>query len=169
MSHAAINVEILPIAEAYIEGFHQCLDSVARERAYLAFVEAPPLEAVREFVLSNIAQDVPQFVALHSSVVIGWCDILPASLPGFRHCGRLGMGVRQDYRSLGIGKKLLMATLNQARERELERVELEVYVSNQPAIELYQKAGFVVEGIKKKGRKLDGVYEDVMCMALLFE
>jgi RimJ/RimL family protein N-acetyltransferase len=38
----------------------------------------------------------------------------------------------------------------------LERIELEVFASNTGANRLYEKAGFVVEGVKKKRRKLDG-------------
>jgi RimJ/RimL family protein N-acetyltransferase len=48
----------------------------------------------------------------------------------------------------------------------LERIELEVFASNTPAITLYEKKGFVVEGVKKKARKLDGVYDDMIQMAL---
>lgn len=164
----AINLQILPIAEEYIPGFHSCLDSVAHERAYLAFLEAPAFEAAQQFVRSNIARDLPQFVALADNAVIGWCDISPERLPGFTHSGRLGMGVLKNYRGQGIGRKLLSVTLNKAKEKQLERVELEVYASNQSAIALYQSAGFVVEGIKKKGRKLEGHYEDIVWMALLF-
>jgi RimJ/RimL family protein N-acetyltransferase len=32
---------------------------------------------------------------------------------------------------------------------------------------LYEQAGFLVEGIKRKGRKLDGTYDDVIFMAKL--
>ena len=169
MNNQSSDVQILPIAEEYITGFRQCLDSVARERQYLGFVEAPGLDVIREFVRSNIAQDLPQFVAIEGGTVVGWCDISPESLPGFTHCGRLGMGVHKDFRGKGIGNRLVVATLDEAREKKLERVELEVFASNQPAIELYKKVGFAVEGVKKKGRKLDGVYDDVVCMALLFE
>ena len=49
-------IQILPIAEEHIESYHQCLDSVARERMYLALVEAPPLDSTRAFVLSNTEQ-----------------------------------------------------------------------------------------------------------------
>lgn len=156
----------MPIAEEYIEGFHHCLDSVARERRYLAFVQAPPFESAREFVLSNIAKNVSQLVALSGNDVIGWCDISPMRLEGFTHCGTLGMGVRQDFRGLGIGTRLLEQTISEAREMGLERIELEVFASNAAAIKLYEKAGFVVEGVKKKGRKLDGEYDDLVEMAL---
>ena len=57
-------IAILPFAPEHIDGFRRTLDIVARERKYLSFLEAPPLEATREFVLNNIARRNPQFVAL---------------------------------------------------------------------------------------------------------
>jgi ribosomal protein S18 acetylase RimI-like enzyme len=166
MTDNADTNQIIPISEDYIESYHQCLDSVARERRYLAFLEAFPLEASREFVRTNIANDVPQFVAIKDGEVIGWCDISPLRFPGMTHCGRLGMGVRNGFRGLGIGEKLIRQTIAKAKEKGLERIELEVFASNQPAIRLYEKVGFVVEGVKKKARKLDGIYDDILDMAL---
>ena len=159
-------IKIVPIAEEHIERQHRCLETVALERRYLAFVQAPPFESVREFVLSNIARNAPQVVALSGDDVVGWCDITPMELEGFSHCGRLGMGVRKDFRRLGIGARLLEHTIGQARVMGLERIELEVFASNTPALRLYEKAGFVVEGEKKKARKLDGEYGDLVQMAL---
>jgi ribosomal protein S18 acetylase RimI-like enzyme len=160
------SIKIMPIAEEHIEGFYQCLDSVARERRHLAFVQAPPLESVRKFVLSNMANNVPQLVALSRNILVGWCDISPMKYEGFTHCGTLGMGVHKDFRRLGIGTKLLEHTIGAAKEIGLERIELEVFASNTAAIRLYEKAGFVVEGVKKKGRKLAGEYDDLVQMAL---
>jgi ribosomal protein S18 acetylase RimI-like enzyme len=157
---------IVPISEEHIEGFHKCLDSVARERRFLAFTEAPSLDSARQFVLSNIENDVPQFVALLGEEVIGWCDVSPMTEEGFAHCGRLGMGVHQDFRGQGIGTQLLAQAMQKSREKGLERIELEVYGSNESAIKFYERAGFVVEGVKKKGRKLDGEYDDLVQMAV---
>jgi ribosomal protein S18 acetylase RimI-like enzyme len=118
--------------------------------------QAPPLSSVQAFVCSNIASGVPQFVALVGDEVVGWCDISPSRYEGFTHVGELGMGVRKDLRGQGIGTRLLDATLARVRACGLERVELEVYSLNEPAIRLYEKRGFVVEGVKKGARKLDG-------------
>ncbi len=168
MSDEALpDVRIVPIAEEHIEGFHRCLDAVARERRYLAFLQAPPLDSTRDFVLHNIAHGVPQFVALRGREVVGWCDISPLEREGFRHCGRLGMGVRADARRRGIGTRLIERTVRAAIEMGLERIELEVYASNEPAIRLYEKVGFVVEGTKVRARKLEGAYDDMIEMALL--
>ena len=167
MTHPTVqDIKIVPIAQEYIEGFHRCLDSVAREQRYLAFIQAPPFESARGFVLSNIDNNVPQFVALFGNDLVGWCDIIPLRLKGFTHCGTLGMGVRKDFRRLGIGTRLLERTIAEARVVGLERVELEVFASNTAAIKLYQKAGFSVEGVKVKGRKFAGEYDDLVQMVL---
>ena len=85
---------------------------------------------------------------------------------GFTHCGRLGMGVHKSFRRLGLGTRLIERTISRAKGRGLERIELEVLASNTPAIKLYEKVGFVVEGVKKRARKLDGAYDDLVEMAL---
>lgn len=160
------DIQVVPIAEKYIEGYCESLDSVARERRYLAFVQAPPRESVRQYVLSNIEKEIPQFVALSGNEVIGWCDITPMRRAGFTHCGELGMGVRDGFRRKGIGTKLVEQTIQKAKLQGIERIELEVFKSNTPAKRLYEKMGFVVEGVKRKARKLDNVYDDLVGMAL---
>ena len=144
-----------------------CLDTVAKERRYLALTEAPPADAVREFIRSAIARRVPQFVALDRKQVIGWCDIFPQERESIAHVGRLGMGVLPKYRRRGIGRRLAEKTIARAKRNGLERIELDVYASNHSGIALYKSLGFAVEGVKRKGRKLDGVYEDVLVMGLL--
>jgi ribosomal protein S18 acetylase RimI-like enzyme len=160
-------IQIRSISEEYFEGFHACLDSVARERHYLALVQAPPLEATKEFLRLDIEKDVIRKIATKRGEVIGWCDISPGRNEGFTHSARLAMGVCKKYRGVGIGKKLLREAIAEARKTGLERIELEVYSSNIPALTLYEKHGFVREGVKVKGRKLDGVYEDIIEMALI--
>ena len=168
MSHRVVkNVQIVPITEKYIESFHKCLDSVARERKYLANVKAPSLESTRESVLSNILKNIPQYVAVDGDIVVGWCEIMPNKGEGFTHSGTLNtMGLSRAYRGRGYGKKLMETTIMAAKEYGIERVELLVYRSNVPAIRFYEKTGFVQEGIKKNARKLDGKYDDVFLMVL---
>jgi len=156
----------MPVEDKYIESFHSCLDSVGRERKYLGFLQAPPLESTREFVQYNIQHNIPQFIAVDGERVVGWCDIRPQRLEGFTHCGILGMGVLDGYRGKGYGTQLMDEALRAAKNYGMERVELEVYASNIPAIRLYEKKGFRHEGVKEKARKLDGVYDDIIMMAL---
>jgi ribosomal protein S18 acetylase RimI-like enzyme len=79
------------------------------------------------------------------------------------------MGVLPVYRRQGIGRKLLSAVLEKAREIGIERVELVVFSSNKVAIALYEEFGFHKEGVKQKSWKLDGKYEDDIVMGLIFQ
>lgn len=76
------------------------------------------------------------------------------------------MGVHPEYRRLGIGRQLVVQTIQKAKAKGLERIELEVFASNALAIGLYEKLGFLIEGRKKRARKLDGNYDDIIEMAL---
>ncbi len=160
------NIEIIQIREEYIESYHACFDSIAKERIYLARLEAPPLEEVAEYTKKNIAKGNIHLVALIDDRVVGWCGIPRMKKEGFRHCGVLGMGVHKNFRGKGLGKSLMNTAITKAKEQGLERIELEVYSINAAAVHLYKQAGFEVEGIKKKARKLDGIYSDNLCMAL---
>ena len=59
------------------------------------------------------------------------------------------LAVHPDFRQQGVGHKLLSALVNIAHEKEMIGLTLEVRVSNQPAIHLYQRHGFISEGIRK--------------------
>ena len=164
-----MTIAIVPIDEAHVEGFHACLDAVAREKKFLAQIEAPPLERIRGVVRESVASDVAQFVALDGSRVVGWCDVFPAWAETVKHCGTLGMGLLPDYRGRGIGKDLLTACLAKARDNGITRVELEVRADNQRALNLYERMGFVREAVKRRGMRFDGVYFDSIQMSLIFD
>jgi RimJ/RimL family protein N-acetyltransferase len=149
----------------HFDGYFACLDSVARERKWLGVTQAPGTESVRQYALSAIASGEPFFVALDGVKVVGWCDIPRGQREGFTHAGTLGMGVLSDYRHIGVGKSLLQAAMKRAREAGLQRVELAVFASNPVAIKMYEKAGFVHEGVRRKGRLIDGKYDDLVLMA----
>jgi RimJ/RimL family protein N-acetyltransferase len=139
-----------------IQGFWECVAEVAKERKYLSFVEAPQIEMSRKWIERLIKADFPRFVAADGDDVVGWIDIAPLNRKMFSHVGHLGMGLLAGYRGQGLGKRMMEAALAQAWEIGLERVELEVYPSNTPAIHLYEKFGFQLEGCRRKAKKLDG-------------
>jgi RimJ/RimL family protein N-acetyltransferase len=161
-------IDIIPIREYLIDSFHAALDVVCRERAYLAFLEAPPIEATREFVRDNIAKGHPQLVAVDEGNVVGWCDITPMQRPTMRHCGVLGIALVRAWRGRGLGERLIRQTLDAARAFGFPRVELTVRHDNTRAQALYRNGGFEVEGRKRRAILVDGVFYDSVVMALLF-
>ena len=56
------------------------------------------------------------------------------------------IAVLPEYRRLGLGKKLMEAMIDRARELSLETMFLEVRESNIPAISLYESFGFSTVG-----------------------
>ena len=159
------SVRFIPTEEKYIEGFNAAIATVARERRYIGLVEGPPIGGTRAFVRALLTGGGVQFLAVDGETVVGWCDIDRGQLEGFRHVGRLGMGLLPDYRSRGLGRRLAEIAIAAAISAGMERIELEVFASNEPAIALYRKLGFAVEGVKVKARKLDDIYDDNVFMA----
>jgi hypothetical protein len=51
-----MNFEIIPISEEHVNDFWSAVDSVAREHKYLAFLEGPPINTTKDFVLQNISR-----------------------------------------------------------------------------------------------------------------
>lgn len=64
------------------------------------------------------------------------------------------IATKPEYLRQGIGGELLHFAINHLRSKGVTKYYLEVKESNQPAIKLYQKYGFVVNGSRK------GYYHD---------
>jgi ribosomal protein S18 acetylase RimI-like enzyme len=141
------------------------IDSVARERRYLAATVGFSEESTESFIRFVRASNGVHLIACVNDSIVGWCDITSLSFEGMTHVGRLGMGVKTGFRGQGIGKALLKAALNRAYAQGLERVELEVFRSNESAVRLYEAHGFLQEGTKVKARKLDGMTDDILLFA----
>ena len=158
---------VVPLAEEHIAGYRAAFDQVAKEHRFLDYLEAPPAAAVQKFVLGNIRDENPQFVALDGNTVVGWCIIAPKLKPIYEHTGVLGMGIVEGYRGRGIGNALINTTLAAARQRGLKRIELQVRENSLSAVTLFEKSGFVMEGVMRKHAFVDGEYENSVLMALL--
>ncbi|MDE7157012.1 MAG: ribosomal protein S18-alanine N-acetyltransferase [Lachnospiraceae bacterium] len=60
------------------------------------------------------------------------------------------IAVSEIYRGKGYGKKLLMEAVNRIFAKGYQAMTLEVRKSNRPAICLYERAGFKIEGERKR-------------------
>ena len=149
------------------ESFRTCLDSVARERKFLAQIEAPPLEKVHGFVAQSVEQDAAQYVAIVGERIVGWCDVFAHWAYALKHVGTLGMGVHVEFRRQGLGRALLLQTLQHALKNEIYRVTLEAREDNTRAIRLYEQVGFKHEGRAACALRFDGQFYTGVTMALL--
>ncbi|MEE3848948.1 GNAT family N-acetyltransferase [Gordonia sp. LSe1-13] len=79
-----------------------------------------------------------------------------------------GMHVLAEHRRQGVGSALLQSILSWSRERGSHKVVLEVWPHNHAAIGLYERHGFVREGLRpRQYRRRDGEVWDIVEMGLV--
>lgn len=84
------------------------------------------------------------------------------------HVGGIGLSVHDDFHGHGIGTAMMAALIEAADNwLGLKRLELTVYVDNEPAIRLYRKFGFEPEGTRRADAFRDGKFVDCLAMARL--
>lgn len=106
-------------------------------------------------------------VACVENEVVGHLNLHTSpNSPRRKHVGSLGMGVHDEWQGKGIGTALMAALIDFADKwLNLIRLELSVYVDNEPAVRLYKKFGFDTEGKMQDYAFQDGQYAAVYMMA----
>lgn len=107
-------------------------------------------------------------VAEQAGTIVGHAFLEPLPLAATSHVVRLTIAVHEDHQRRGIGRALMNDLLRWARSKpSIEKVELHVRSSNEPAIALYESLGFVEEGRKTRRLKIaSNQYLDDVYMAL---
>lgn len=86
------------------------------------------------------------------------------------HKVEFGVGVLKDYWGCGIGKNLLKESITWADSNGIKKITLNVLETNEKAIKLYEKSGFMIEGILKNDKILsDGNYYHTIVMGRCME
>ena len=85
--------------------------------------------------------------------------------------GEIGMVIgKSQMRGQGFGQEALELMKRFAFSNlGLERLELEVHMDNQAAVRCYEKAGFMLEGVKRHAYWADGCFGNVGIMSILRE
>jgi putative acetyltransferase len=119
--------------------------------------------------LAEPPEDIFNLVACVDDEVVGQLHVQTfPSRPRRRHAGQIGMAVRDDWQGQGVGTALMQAAVDLADKwLNLTRLELEVYIDNGPAIRLYEKFGFTIEGTLVQYAFREGQYVDTYMMARL--
>ncbi len=81
------------------------------------------------------------------------------------HVGEVGVMVHPGQQNKGIGTALLEACIHIARERGFERLEADTLAQNEAMVRIARKAGFVLEGKRRRRYKRGHTYLDEALLA----
>lgn len=84
------------------------------------------------------------------------------------HSAYIVCGVREKFRRQGLGTKFFHLLDVWAKQNKIHRLELTVVAENIPAINLYLKSGFTIEGTARHAFRLNGRYIDEYHMSKIY-
>lgn len=126
-----------------------------------------PSEEVWKKRLEEATEGMYALVACVEGEVVAMAGLhlFPKS-PRRSHAGHVGLVVHDNWQSKGVGTALMQALIDLADKwLNLSRLELTVFTDNEPALKLYKKLGFAIEGTHRKYAFRDGAYADAYSMA----
>ncbi|MDH5481362.1 MAG: GNAT family N-acetyltransferase [Candidatus Bathyarchaeota archaeon] len=130
----------------------------------------PPYTAERiERWLSNL-QNLISLVAFYDDKIVGDAHIHKLPHPRRKDTGDMAIYLHQDFHNVGLGTVMVTKLIELARKEGLHRIGLSVIADNKPAIRLYKKLGFKIEGVMKDtyfGE--DAKYHDELIMGLILK
>lgn len=128
-------------------------------------------QELREILLAgNPTENALIIVAVAGDEVIGLASARGGSLQADRQTARIGIGIRAGWRDRGIGTAMMQYLITWGRENpSIHRLELSVFANNPRAIHVYEKLGFVREGVKRDACFKDGAFVDLIEMGIVFD
>jgi ribosomal-protein-alanine N-acetyltransferase len=137
-----ISIQLQPITEAFLPAVldldRLCFNGLWTPEGYQREIDSPNSELIA--IVPH-----PSPLTPHSSLLgyaCFWAILDEAHITI--------VAVHPDYRRQGLGHLLLYSLLVRACQRGMERATLEVRISNQSAIALYQTYGFKIAGQRKR-------------------
>ncbi|MDW7650138.1 MAG: GNAT family N-acetyltransferase [Bacillota bacterium] len=99
--------------------------------------------------------------------LVGYLRALGGEYEKTKHCAYITVGVLEEYTGQGLGTSLLETLDRWAQQKGLHRLELIVMQNNEPAVNLYRKMGYDIEGTKKDSLMVGDEFVDEYYMGKL--
>jgi RimJ/RimL family protein N-acetyltransferase len=160
--------------EADIEEAMVFINTISMEQTFVTFQgHQLTIDEEKKYMLpflEKIKKDLSiKLFVFKGNELIATSDITPQEKTS-DHVGTFGLIVKKEYRREGIGKLLMVFTLQEVKRlKNIHIIDLGVFGDNGPAINLYKKMGFVVYGCLPKGVKHRDHYDEHILMYKLNE
>ena len=128
------------------------------------------LDRERDFWLNPMGDPRRIFMAIRRigrAEIVGYVQI--SAIEPIHRSANLGILIgRTEDRGRGFGRDAMELTIRFCRDHlNLTRLSLAVHADNDPAIALYEKLGFVTEGLCRSAQFIAGRWVDLRLMALI--
>ena len=108
-----------------------------------------------------------RYVAELDGEIAGWVAVVPYSRRAvYRGVGEVSVYVAERARTRGVGRALLEAVLESARDGGLWTLQVGIFTDNVASLELHRRLGFRVVGVRERIGRLDGAWRDVALLEL---
>ncbi len=150
-------------APAWIRNFNE----IAKERIYVMTESfSRTVEEIRDQFRDSDPNSALWLVAEVDGRAIGGATFLRGRWTKNAHTADLGVSLLAEFRGLRIGDDLMREGIEWARRVGVRKLKLGVFASNERAVRLYRRLGFVEEGRLRGEVMLDGRSDDELLMAL---
>ncbi len=152
--------DLRPYEASFLSDATQLWNEIVEEGAsFPGEVPLTPEEAERMF--SNQTATV---CAMNGNRVIGLYILHPNGIGRLSHIANASYAVKKECRGLGLGRVLVLDSIEKARENLFAAMQFNAVVAvNTRALNLYLKLGFTIVGTIKNGYRLkNGDYSDML-------
>lgn len=161
-------MQIREIDKSEARAYFECLKSIDQETKFMMF-EPDERQFNEELIVNYLSDESDLFLGVFSEhEIVGFLVAKRGNFRRIRHSAYIVIGIRHAFQGQGIGTNLFDKLDEWVRKYQVKRLELTVEVANIPAINLYEKQGFSIEGIKRKTMLVDGEFVDEYMMAKLY-
>ena len=161
-----------PVIQSDAEGLLSLFNRLERETPFF-----PWLPGERGLTVTDIKDRLAEcssggrhiLVAERDGEVAGYVDIRRASLRRLAHGAFLELGISKAHWGVGLGKQMMRAAEDWARQNDVIRIAFPVVGENFRAISLYLRLGYSVEGCRRRVYRIDERLVDEYMMAKLLD
>jgi len=151
------------------------LDQIGQESSFTSLDEngLSISESEMQIFIDKQAQSENQItlLAFLNDELAGIINITADQRPRVRHIGDIFLGIKKAFWGSGLGSILMEEAIEWAKTSGvIRRLQLTVQKRNLAAIHLYEKMGFITEGLQERGACIErGEFLDVYLMGKLID
>jgi len=156
-----------------VDDLLELINSLVDERAEISRDERVPSRDAEVDWLSRVLAAVEKDEEFFLVAEVDGKVVASSSLDRLRayakHVGAIGIVIKNGFRDLGIGTRMMRALEEQARGMGLKVLTLSTFATNKRALHVYEEVGFVQTGRVPRKHFKGGDYIDEVIMAKVLE